>query len=108
MNRLGAGIAGIPAGSTHRRVGASRATVRSGRVGRARVIAVTGPHFTDAMRRNRFARRHCLHPEHRATSPAEAARAVVALHATDPEAVRREIKDGLERRLLTLMRGRRS
>jgi multicomponent Na+:H+ antiporter subunit E len=31
-----------------------------------------------------------------------------ALHASDPEAVRREIKDGLERRLLTLMRGRRT
>lgn len=45
---------------------------------------MTGPHFTDAMRRNRFARRHCLHPDHRAASPAEAARSVVALHATDP------------------------
>ena len=29
-----------------------------------------------------------------------------ALHAADPEAVRRELKDGLERRLLAVMRGK--
>lgn len=52
--------------------------------GRATVVGVTGPVFTDQMRRNRLARRHRLHPEHRATDPVDAARAVVALHATDP------------------------
>lgn len=45
---------------------------------------MTGPVFTDEMRRNRLARRHRLHPEHRAADPVDAARAVVALHATDP------------------------
>lgn len=43
--------------------------------------------FSDQARRNRLARRHALHPEHRLNSPVEVARAMVALHATEPSTV---------------------
>ena len=43
--------------------------------------------FTDDARRARLARRHALHPGHRLTSVVDVARALVALHATEPSSV---------------------
>jgi hypothetical protein len=43
--------------------------------------------FTDDLRRARLARRHALHPDHRLTEVSDVARAVVALHATEPASV---------------------
>ena len=43
--------------------------------------------FTDDARRARLARRHALHPGHRLTSVVDVARALVALHATEPASV---------------------
>lgn len=43
--------------------------------------------FPDPARRARLARRHALHPDHRQDSPEAAARAVVALHATEAATV---------------------
>ncbi|MEO6604208.1 MAG: winged helix DNA-binding domain-containing protein [Aeromicrobium sp.] len=40
--------------------------------------------FSAAERRSRLGRRHALAPDHRAADPEGAARAVVALHSTDP------------------------
>ncbi|AEE44291.1 winged helix DNA-binding domain-containing protein [Cellulomonas fimi] len=42
------------------------------------------PHLDTAERRARLARRHAVHPAHRVPDVESAARAVVALHATDP------------------------
>lgn len=43
--------------------------------------------FSDAARRARLARRHALHPDHRLETPLEVARALTALHATEPSTV---------------------
>lgn len=43
--------------------------------------------FSDQARRARLARRHALHPEHRLGNPTDVARALVALHATEPSTV---------------------
>ena len=43
--------------------------------------------FTDAARRARIARRHGLHPDFRVADPLAAARAMVALHATEAPSV---------------------
>ena len=43
--------------------------------------------FSDQARRARLARRHALHPVHRLDNPTQVARALVALHATEPSTV---------------------
>jgi Winged helix DNA-binding domain len=45
------------------------------------------PRISDAQRRTRLARRHAVAPQHRVTDPVAAARAVVALHATEAASV---------------------
>lgn len=44
-------------------------------------------HVPDAERRARLAVRHALHPDHRRSDPVEVARAMTALHATEPATV---------------------
>ncbi|MFT4294452.1 MAG: winged helix DNA-binding domain-containing protein [Micropruina sp.] len=43
--------------------------------------------FPDSARRARLARRHALHPDHRLDDPTQVARALGALHATEPPTV---------------------
>ena len=45
------------------------------------------PRISDEQRRVRLARRHAVAPQHRVSGPAAAARAVVALHATEAASV---------------------
>lgn len=45
------------------------------------------PRFTDEHRRQRLARRHGLHPDHRYADAVAATRAMTALHATEPPTV---------------------
>ena len=48
---------------------------------------MTRPRITDAQRRTRLGRRHAIAPQHRVADPVAAARAVVALHATEARSV---------------------
>lgn len=53
-------------------------------------------HIDDAERRRRLATRHALAPAYRVTDPVDAARAVVALHATDASTVHLSVQSRSE------------